>query len=75
MKPNDFMFILNMQSGYHQVPLKPSVKTFCVFLEGQGLSMEGDALWPVFCNQSLHQAFQVPAGLLVGTGYPDVHLY
>ena len=31
MKPGDYMFTVDMKSGYHQIPLKPSFKRFCCF--------------------------------------------
>ena len=31
MRPEDFMFTVDMKSGYHQIPLKPNFKRFCCF--------------------------------------------
>lgn len=31
MRPGDYMFVLDMKAGYHQIPLKPSFKRFCCF--------------------------------------------
>lgn len=31
MKPGDFMFTVDMKSGYHQIPLKPSFRRLCCF--------------------------------------------
>ena len=31
MRPGDFMFTVDMKSGYHQIPLKPSFRRFCCF--------------------------------------------
>ena len=35
LKPGDWLFTVDMKSGYHQIPLKPSFKKFCCF-EWQG---------------------------------------
>ena len=29
MLPGDFMFVLDMKSGYHQIPLRQSFRRFC----------------------------------------------
>ena len=34
MKPGDFMFTVDMKSGYHQIPLKPAFRKFCCFQWG-----------------------------------------
>ena len=31
MQLGDYMFTVDMKSGYHQIPLKPSFKRFCCF--------------------------------------------
>ena len=31
MRPGDFMFTVDMKSGYHQIPLKPTFRRFCCF--------------------------------------------
>ena len=35
LKPGDWLFTVDMKSGYHQIPLKPSFRRFCCF-EWQG---------------------------------------
>lgn len=34
MQPGDFMFTVDMKSGYHQIPLKPSFRRYCCFQWG-----------------------------------------
>ena len=31
LKPGDWLFTIDMKSGYHQIPLKPSFQKFCCF--------------------------------------------
>ena len=31
LKPGDWLFTVDMKSGYHQIPLKPSFRKFCCF--------------------------------------------
>ena len=77
MRPEDFMFTVDMKSGYHQILLKPSFRRFCCF-QWKGMVYR----WRVMPFGLLSaprvytkKALQMHAGILEGSRHQGLQLY